>query len=90
MNDQQLNNLVTTGMQAIRILCEHPRTTNPDGTSTIVLGSEFKDKFYNDLYDASMAIKEVTELSNLLEIRVLEMQTEEAIRRLNHLRGNHE
>jgi hypothetical protein len=88
MESTQLNQTIVTLMQAFKILSDCPRKMHPDGTVTISLARTLlDDQFNNDIFDATRTLHQIPELATMLEIRILEIQTQAAMKRLKAITG---
>jgi hypothetical protein len=92
MDTNALNDLLTTAMEAINILCRTKRTVLRDGSTVLIfdMNDEYvisSEDFNANLSTAYQQIQQVPELSAMLEIRILQMQTQSATKRLKNITG---
>ena len=90
MEKDQLNSVMVTALEALKIFVESQRIVK-DEQVFIRLSTHnprMEDEATWRIVEAKKALEEVPELATLLEIRLLEMQQFDAHKRLNAIRGN--
>ena len=91
MENDKLDEILVTAIEALKFFVESPRTVMPNGDVIVKLTKHsgiMEDELMYRISDAKMALQQIPYLATLLEIRVLEIQQHEAQKRLAQLKRN--